>query len=429
MVMMAHKTSDDFCDSLITSKNVLEFVTRERIEAAADALDGISCHTPMVEAPWLSESINGKVYLKLENMQVSGSFKVRGAYIKLNSLSEEEKKRGVITMSAGNHAQGVACYAQKLGISATIIMPEDTPIAKVEKTRNYGASVILHGTSLVECRDFAMQLIKKHHYTMIHPFDDPYVITGQGTVGLEMLKDVPDLDVLLVPIGGGGLAAGICVAAKAIKPNIHIVGIQSAYCPAVAQLLFPNTLPANSSAPIQTIAEGIAVKFPGELNLAILREHLDDILIVDEQYFEEAIENLVVQSKIVSEGAGAAGVAALIYAPQLFKEKNVGVVVCGGNIDSRLLSNILLKGMVQHGRLVRFKIEISDTPGILGKLTQIIGKTGGNIFEISHQRVFDHVGIKMAFVHAVVETRNAMHADEISRALVAGGFPAHIIEE
>ncbi len=427
--MMARKKDDSFYDSLVTSENVLEFVTRERIEAAAVSLNGISTHTPMIEAPWLSESINGKVYLKLENLQISGSFKVRGAYIKLCSLTDEEKKRGVITMSAGNHAQGVAYHAQRMGIPATIVMPEDTPISKVERTRNYGASVILHGTNMLECRDFALQLIKKHHYTMVHPFDDPYIITGQGTIALEMLKDVPDLDVLLVPIGGGGLAAGICVAAKAIKPNIHIIGIQSAYCPAVAQLLFPNTLPANSSAPLQTIAEGIAIKFPGELNLAILREHLDDILIVDEHYIEEAIESLVVQSKIVTEGAGAAGVAALIYAPKLFKEKNVGVIVCGGNIDSRLLSNILLKGMVQHGRLVRFKIEINDVPGILGKLTQIIERTGGNIFEISHQRVFDHVGIKMAFVHAVVETRNALHAQEISRALVAGGFPAHIIEE
>ncbi len=429
MVMMARKKNGCFSDSLITSENVLEFVTKEGIDEAANSLKGVCNYTPMIEAPWLSKSINGKVYLKLENLQISGSFKVRGAYIKLNSLSDEEKQRGVITISAGNHAQGVAYHAQKLGISATIIMPEDTPIAKVERTRNYGASVILHGTNMTECRDFALQLIKKHHYTMVHPFDDPFIIMGHGTVALEMLKDVPDLDVLIVPIGGGGLAAGICVAAKAIKPNIHIVGIQSAYCPAVAQLLFPNTLPANSSVPIQTIAEGIAVKFPGELNLAILREHLDDLLIVDEHYFEEAIEELVVQSKVVSEGAGAAGVAALIYAPELFKEKNVGVIVGGGNIDSRLLSNILLKGMVQHGRLVRFKIEISDSPGILGKLTQIIGRNGGNIFEISHQRVFDHVGMKMAFVHAVVETRNAIHADEISKALFAGGFPARIIEE
>ena len=279
---------------------------------------------------------------------------------------------------------------------------------------------------MTECRDFVMQLIKKHHYVMVHPFDDPLVICGQGTAALEMLEEVPDLDVLLIPIGGGGLAAGMCIAAKALNPKIHIIGVQSAFCPSVARLLFPNTV--SNHQPKHTIAEGIAIKFPGELTLAILREHLDDFLVVDESYIEEAIEALMMQSKTVSEGAGAAAVAALLYGNQLFKGKNVGAIVCGGNVDPRILSNILLKGMVQHGRLIRFKIEINDIPGILGRLTQIIGKAGGNIFEITHQRVFEHVAVKMAFIHAVIETRDATHAEEIRKALIAGGFQAQIIE-
>lgn len=426
MQAMDPKKDPSFLSNLITKNNILEHLTIKEIQKSSVALRGIVRKTPMIEASWLSDVIQGKAYLKLENMQITGSFKTRGSYIKLSSLTDEEKARGVITMSAGNHAQGVAYHAQKMGISAVVVMPEDTSIAKVEKTRHYGASVILHGTNMTECRDFVMQLIKKHHYVMVHPFDDPQVICGQGTVALEMLEDVPDLDALLIPIGGGGLAAGMCIAAKAINPKIHIIGVQSAFCPSVARLLFPNTISNHQSK--HTIAEGIAIKFPGELNLAILREHLDDFLVVDESYIEEAIEALMMQSKTVSEGAGAAAVAALLYGHQLFKGKKVGAIVCGGNVDPRVLSNILLKGMVQHGKLVRFKIEINDAPGILGRLTQIIGKVGGNIFEISHQRVFEHVAVKMAFIHAVIETRDATHAEEIRKALVAGGFEAQIIE-
>lgn len=426
MQAMPQKQAPLSFPNLITKDNILENLTIKEIQKASTVLQGIVRKTPMIEAPWLSDAIQGRVHLKLENMQITGSFKTRGAYIKLSSLTDEEKARGVITMSAGNHAQGVAYHAKKMGISAVIVMPENTSITKVEKTRQYGASVILHGTNMTECRDFVMQLIKKHHYVLVHPFDDPHVICGQGTVAIEMLEEVPDLDVLLIPIGGGGLAAGMCIAAKAINPSIHIVGIQSSYCPSVAKLLFPNTVPNHQTK--HTIAEGIAIKFPGELSLAALREHLDDFLVVGESYIEEAIEALMIQSKTVSEGAGAAGVAAILNGIQLFKGKKVGAIVCGGNVDPRILSNILLKGMVQHGKLIRFKIEINDVPGILGRLTQIIGKAGGNIFEISHQRVFEHVAVKMAFIHAVIETRDATHAEEIRKALIAGGFQAQIVE-
>lgn len=410
----------------VTKNNISESLTIKEIQEAAFTLQGACRRTPMIEAQWMSEAIDGKVYLKLENMQVTGSFKARGAYVKLSSLTEEEKKRGVITMSAGNHAQGVAYYAQKMGINAVIVMPDDTSITKVERTRQYGASVILHGTNMTECRDFVMQLVKKHHYVLVHPFDDPHVICGQGTLSLEMLEDIPDLDILVIPIGGGGLAAGMCIAAKAINPKIHIIGVQSAFCPSVAKLLFPNTV--TNHQPKHTIAEGIAIKSPGELCLAILREHLDDFLVVEESYIEEAIEALMIQSKTVSEGAGAAAIAALLSKPKLFKGKKVGAIVCGGNVDPRILSNILLKGIVQHGRLIRFKIEIHDMPGILGRLTQIIGKAGGNIFEISHQRVFENVAVKMAFIHAVIETQDATHAEQIRKSLIAGGFQTQIIE-
>ncbi|MCX7337940.1 MAG: threonine ammonia-lyase [Alphaproteobacteria bacterium] len=413
----------------ISGQNTSYSITKETIEDAARQLKGIVKRTPMVESFWLNSKIKGQVYLKLENIQVTGSFKPRGAYIKLNSLTPDERSKGVIAMSASNHAQGVAYNAQKMGIPATIVMPENTPISKVESTRHYGASVILHGNTIIESRDFAMQLIKKHGYTMVHPFDDPCIIAGQGTIGLEMLADVPDLDVLIVPVGGGGLAAGICIAAKAINPKIQIIGVQSAACQSMAEILFPNTVVQTCLRSDQTIADGIAVKYPGTLNLSILKDHLDDFLIVEEHFIETAIERLVVHNKIVVEGAGAIGVAAILSTPGIFQGRKVGTIIGGGNIDSRVLSNLLLRGMVQNGKLVRFKIQIDDAPGILGHLTQIIGKAGGNIFEISHQRLFNNIATKTAYLDAVVETRNCEHAITICQSLMSGGFQTEIMEE
>lgn len=405
-----------------------EDIDLQQIKEAAEILKGITIRTPTISAPWLNTLTKGEVFLKLENLQITGSFKLRGSYIRLSKLTQEERSRGIITMSAGNHALGIAYHAQRMGIPATIVMPKNTAIAKVERTRGFGVAVILQGENMTESRDFTLQLMKKHKYTLIHPFNDIDVIAGQGTVALEMLEDVPELDVLIVPIGGGGLAAGTVIAAKAIKSDIQVVGVQSAFCPVVAQALFPNSVPALSTKIHQTIAEGISIRFSGDLTMAILEKHLDDILVVDEQQIEDAIEALILQNKIVAEGAGAVGLAMVLANPEAFEKKKVGIVISGGNIDSRILSSLLLRGLVHSGKLIRFKIESNDTPGILGDISKIIGKVGGNIFEISHQRLFNHIAVKMAYVDAVVETRSNSHALDICNALVSGGFPTVISE-
>jgi threonine dehydratase len=405
-----------------------EDISLKHIQEAAETLKGITIRTPTISAPWLNNLVKGEVFLKLENLQITGSFKARGSYIKLSKLTEEERARGIITMSAGNHALGIAYHSQKLGIPATIVMPKNTAIAKVERTRGFGVAVILQGENMTESRDFTMQLMKKHNYTLIHPFNDLDVIAGQGTVALEMLEDVPDLDILIVPIGGGGLAAGMAIAAKAIKPDIQVIGVQAAFCTVVAQALFPNAVPSLPTKIPQTIAEGIAIRFSGNLTMAILEKYLDDMFVAEEQQIEDAIEALILQNKIVAEGAGAVGLAVVLANPEIFEKKKVGIVISGGNIDSRILSSLLLRGLVHSGKLIRFKIESNDTPGILGDISKIIGKAGGNIFEISHQRLFNHIAVKMAYVDAVVETRSSSHALDICNALVAGGFPAVISE-
>jgi threonine dehydratase len=417
-----YETSDE-------TKEIVKQITFEKIEAAAKELESVVHRTPTIKSHWLSQFTGGEVFLKLENLQITGSFKPRGAYICMNSLTDEEKSRGVITMSAGNHAQGVAYHAQKMGISATVVMPENTPIAKVERARSYGASIILHGKTVLDARDFTLQLMKKNNHALIHPFDDPNIIIGQASVAIEMLADVPNLDVLVIPIGGGGLASGVGLVAKKINPAIQIIGVQSLYCPSTAEVLFPNSVQIDTRKESQTIAEGIAIKFPGRLNLAILRDVLDDMLIVNEAMIENAMETLIINNKLIAEGAGAAGIAAILSGTELFKGKRVGTIVCGGNIDSRILSSLLMRGLVHEGRLVRLKIEINDNPGILGHLSQIIGKAGGNIFEISHQRFFNKTMIKMAFVDAVIETRDANHAQQICKALIVGGHPTQIMED
>jgi threonine dehydratase len=404
-------------------------ITFEKIEQAAKQLEPVIQRTPTILSPWLSHHINGEVYLKLENLQVTGSFKPRGTFICMDSLTSKEKSHGVITMSAGNHAQAVAYTAQQMGISATIVMPENTPIAKVERSRIYGASIVLHGETILDARDFALQLMKKNNYALIHPFDDPNIIIGHGSVGIEMLNDVKNLDVLLIPIGGGALASGIGIVAKKLNPSIQIIGIQSLYSPSTAKILFPNAVQIDTRTEAQTIAEGIAIKAPGHFNLAILRDVLDDMLIVNEIMIENAMEALIINSKIVAEGAGAAGVAAIIARKEIFMGKRVGTVVCGGNVDSRILSNLLMRGLVHEGRLVRLKIEVSDNPGMLGHLSQIIGKAGGNIFEISHQRLFNKTMIKIAYVDAVIETRDVNHAQLICKTLIDAGYQTKIMED
>jgi threonine dehydratase len=392
------------------------------IKLAAQKMQGVLFRTPIVPAPWLSKKINGTVYLKLENLQYTSSFKPRGALIKMLNLTSAQKDKGIVAMSAGNHAQGVAFHAQRMGIPATIIMPESTPIAKVEKTQNLGALVVLAGSNLAESELTALEFVEKG-LTLIHPYDDEDVISGQGTVALEMLEDQPDIDTLIIPVGGGGLASGCSIAAKALNPNIKIYGVQSTACPAMIHTLYPERWfmpPDSSSLPL---AEGIAVKNPGMITREILKTHLTDILAVDDAEIEDAVDALAMGTKIVSEGAGAAAVAALIKNPDLFYGKTVGIIICGGNIDSRVFSSLIMHSLGRQEKFIRIKIKIPDTAGTLAKVTRIIGHLGGNIFELIHQRHFTNYSAKMTVLEVTIETRGRTHSQQIIQELINEGFP------
>lgn len=393
------------------------------IRQAEALLKGQVVRTPQVPAPALSAAIDGDVVLKLENMQFTNSFKARGAYVKLDSLTAEERARGVIAMSAGNHAQGVAFHANRLGIPATIVMPAQTPFSKVERTRQHGANVVLHGRTLDDSRERAAELIEEHDYILVHPYDDPAIIAGQGTVGLEMLADNPEIDSLVVPIGGGGLISGVAIAAKEVKPSIRIIGVEAELYPSMTQEL-AGSLPTSGG---ETIAEGIAVKSPGQITKEIIREHVDEILLVTESELESAVHYLVEHQKIVAEGAGAAGVAALLKHREMFAGAKVGAVICGGNIDARLLASVMMRGLVRDGRLIRLRIEISDEPGVLAKIAQIIGETGGNIVEVYHHRMFQDVPIKLAELDTVIETRNIDHVVEIVTQIESAGYKTRLL--
>jgi len=394
-------------------------VTIEDIRAAAGVIAGQVVRTPAVPAPRLAEATGARsVVLKLENLQYTGSFKDRGAYNKLKSLTPAEAKNGVIAMSAGNHAQGVACFAQRLGIPAVIVMPQGTPFTKVERTRGFGARVVIEGDTIDAAAVFARELAKRDNLTFVHPYDDARIVAGQGTIGLELLADCPDLDTIVVPIGGGGIMAGIATAAKALQPAIEMIGVEAAHYPSMHHAI-RNLTPMFGA---QTIAEGIAVKSPGALTKAIIERLVSDILLVKEEPLEEAVQMLAEQQKVVAEGAGAAGLAAMLAYRERFAGKRVALVICGGNIDARLLGQVLLRGLVRDGRVVSLRIEISDTPGVLGRLAQAIGKSGGNIIEIYHQRLFTDLPAKRADIDAVVETRNADHVQEIMASLTEAGF-------
>lgn len=402
-------------------------VSFQDIVRAEKAIHGNLIRTPTVECLELGHLIHGKVYLKMESLQVTNSFKPRGALIKMLQLSDAEKSCGVVTMSAGNHAQGVAYHAKKLGIPAIIVMPVNTPIAKIERTQALGATVVLSGENLSESAEKVQELIAAEGFTLVHPYDDPAIIAGQGTIALEMMQDVPGLDTLIIPVGGGGLAAGMSIAARALKPEIHIYGVQSTYCPAMIQAIYPERWFIPPEPGIPPVAEGIAVKHPGVLTREILKAHLHEMIAVTDDHIESAIDYLLTHVKVVAEGAGASGVAALLTEPELFTGKTVGVVICGANIDSRILSSVVLRSLVRQGRMVRLKIQIYDAPGVLAKLSKIIGDNGGNIFEVHHQRLFSLIGVKMAEVDAVIETKDTYHAQIIITKLIEGGFPTHLI--
>ncbi|EWY38906.1 threonine dehydratase [Skermanella stibiiresistens SB22] len=381
--------------------------------------------TPTVAAPRLSEQTGTKLFLKLESLRHTGSFKERGALVKLRSLDAAQARQGVIAMSAGNHAQGVAHHATRLGIPATIVMPAQTPFTKVERTEAYGGRVLLHGDTLSDAETFAHAVAEHDGLTFVHPYDDPLIIAGQGTIGLEMLEAVPDLDTLVIPIGGGGLIAGIAVAAKALKPGIRIIGVEAELYPSMKRTLADAPVSCSGA----TIAEGIAVKSPGLLTREIIRDLVDDIVLVGEECLERAIYTLITEQKLVVEGAGAAGVAALLDDPDRFAGQTVGTVICGGNIDARVLASILMRGLVRQRRVVRLRIGLSDAPGALAKVAQFLGDAGGNIVEVYHQRLFHNVPVKMADIDVVLETRDPAHVDAIIAQLRAAGYPAELMDD
>ena len=400
-------------------------VTIADIRQAQAAIAGAVAKTPTVRAAALSEMTGCEVFLKLETLHPTGSFKERGALNKLQSLDAGERRIGVVAMSAGNHAQGVAYHARRLGIPATIVMPRGTPFTKIDRTEALGAKVVLQGEGLVDARRAADALVQERGLVAVHPYDDPAVIAGQGTIGLEMLADCPDLDALIVPVGGGGLISGIAVAAKALSPRIEIYGVQSALYPSMYRVLRGEEPGLPVEAP--TLAEGIAVKEPGQLTRRIVAALVDAVRLVGERQLESAVELMLERQKLIVEGAGAAGVAALLAEPERFRGRRVGIVLTGGNIDARLLSSLLMRGLVRGGRLVRLRAELPDLPGVLSRVSGVIGGLGGNIVEVHHQRLFHDTSVKRAELDLVVETQNRRHVDTLIDALVAAGYPTRLL--
>lgn len=400
-------------------------ITLGDIRAAAATIAGAVARTPSIEVTALAEILPvAGLVAKLENLQHSGSFKARGALVRLLALTAEERAQGVVAMSAGNHAQGVALHARRLGIPATIVMPEHTPFTKVERTQALGATVVLSGATLSDAETHARGLAERDRLVFIHPYDDARIIAGQGTIALEMLADHPDLDTLVVPVGGGGLISGIALAAKALSPAIQIIGVQAA---AYATMVRRPPVHSFPPASLQTLAEGIAVKRPGGITRPLIDQWVDDVVSVDEGGIERAVELLVERQKLVAEGAGAAPLAALLADPERFRGRKVGMVVSGGNIDNRLLASILMRGLVRAGRLARLRIEISDAPGTLARVANLIGANGGNILEVYHQRLFQDVPVKYAELDVVVEATDTSHVQAMIAALIAAGYPTRLL--
>jgi len=393
-------------------------LTLADIESARRVIAGRVLRTPMLPAPRLSALTGAEVFVKYENLQVTNSFKERGARVKLASLTADERSRGVIAMSAGNHAQAVAYHAADLGIAATIVMPVMTPFVKVAATKAYGAEVLLDGETISEAQDRAEAEARKRGLIWVHPYDDPHVIAGQGTIALEMLEEVPGLDMLVIPIGGGGLISGIATAAKAIKPAIDIVGVESALYPSFWNAIRGEQLPLGGA----TLAEGIAVKNVGALTLPIVRALVSSIVLVDEVHIERAVNAYLTLQKAMAEGAGAAGLAAMLAEPARFAGKRVGLVLCGGNIDPRILASIMVRELEREDRIVSFRLTIADRPGLLGQIATTLGRLGANILEVDHRRLFLDVPAKGARLDVTVEVRDSAHAEEILATFKAEGF-------
>jgi threonine dehydratase len=388
-------------------------ITLEDVRAAATRISGSVLRTPAIYSDAVSRATGAHVTLKLDNLQATGAFKERGAANRLAMLTPAEQAAGVVAMSAGNHAQAVARHAQLRGITAVIVMPNSTPLTKVTRTAGWGARVVMHGDTLAEAAAHAQDVAQSEGRVFVHPYDDDGVMAGQGTLALELLEDAPDLDVLTIPVGGGGLISGCAVAAKAIKPGIKVIGVEVAAYQALAQRLAG--LPVSVGGP--TIAEGIAVRDIGVGPLAVIRQYVDDVLVVPERAVEEAIALLAEGCKTVAEGAGAAGVAALLAFPERFRGQRVGVPVCGGNIDARILANVMLRNLLRDGRLRRLLLEIPDRPGVLADIAGKIGGSGGNIIEVLHQRLFASPSVQSAELEVMFEARDAEHGAEIVRTL------------
>lgn len=395
------------------------------IESARAILTGQVLRTPAIPSPGLSKLTGADVYLKLENQQVTGSFKVRGSYVRMAALSDAERTAGVIAASAGNHAQGVGYHAERLGIPATIFMPANTPFTKVARTEALGATVILEGETVAESRILAMQAAEAEGKVFIHPYDDPHVIAGQGTATAEFLEDAPDLDTIIVPIGGGGLAAGACIAAAHLKPSLEVVGVQADAYPSMKQA-FRGEPPQGKGA---TIADGIAVKEPGDLTTPILKKHMKNVAVVCEADIERAVQIMVDVQRLIVEGSGAVPLALMLAEPARFAGHTVGLIISGGNIDSRLLSSVLMRGLIRDGRLAKLRISLIDMPGALAAVAGIIGGKGGNIVDVLHQRMFRDVPVKEADVDIAIETLDADHVREIMAALEEQGFGTRLLSD
>ncbi len=399
----------------------VQMVEFKNITDAAHRLQGQILRTPCVASRTLSDITGAQVFLKFENLQFTASFKERGACNKLAQLVPTTT--GVIAMSAGNHAQGVAYHAQRLGLRAVIVMPRFTPGVKIERTRGFGAEVVLHGDTLDEARAHALQRAQQDGLSFVHPYDDEDIVAGQGTVGLEMLQDVPDLDTLVVAIGGGGLIGGMATAAKAMRPGIEIVGVQTTRFPAMFNAIKGTHHPQGAN----SIAEGIAVGTPGRITQEIVARLVDDLVLVDEGDIEQAIVMLLEVEKTLVEGAGAAGLAALLKYPDRFKGKRVGLVLCGGNIDPLLLAAIIERGMVRAGRLARIRVSARDVPGSLATITATVALAGANIDEVHHQRAFTTLSAQNVEIELVIQTRNRQHIADVLAQLQNAGFEAQMV--
>ncbi len=397
-------------------------LTFQDIQHAAERLRGQVLETPCVESRTLSQIVGAQVFLKFENLQFTASFKERGACNKLSQLTPQERERGVVAMSAGNHAQGVAYHAQRLGLRAVIVMPRFTPGVKVERTRGFGAEVVLHGDTLEEARQHAYQLAEQQGLTFVHPYDDEAVAAGQGTLVLEMLAAQPDLDALVLSVRGGGLLAGMATAARAIKPNLEIIGVQTARFPAMVNAI-KGTHHAQGAS---TIAEGIAVGQPGKMTQEVIGRLVDDLLLVDEGDIEQAVLMLLEIEKTLVEGAGAAGLAALVRHPERFRGKKVGLVLSGGNIDPLLLAAIIERGMVRSGRLARIMVSARDVPGVLARITALVAEAGANIEEVHHQRAFTVLAAQNVEIELVLQTRGKAHIQQVLDLLRAAQMEAEL---